>query len=196
LEAECKAINGRVGLTGRGDALVWWYFTKLHGFTDQEVAEIFCDGGGDLGLDAIWIDDDQRGNFYQFKNPESLSKGVGGGDIDKVISGLMLILAHDHESVANENLKARLEDVYASLPSGYRLHVVSSGQGIPNESEVKLNSFASKLNTSSAVIFDWESESLTSLQDRFYQKSLPAIEAPVSFEVGIPHTARSGNADC
>ncbi|MCX7420388.1 MAG: hypothetical protein NT013_12755, partial [Planctomycetia bacterium] len=46
LEAECKAINGRVGLTGRGDALVWWYFTKLHGFTDQEVAEIFCDGGG------------------------------------------------------------------------------------------------------------------------------------------------------
>ena len=36
--------------------------------SDIEAKEQICDGGGDLGIDAIEIDDEQV-VFYQFKNP-------------------------------------------------------------------------------------------------------------------------------
>ena len=57
LEAECATLATKHNLTDRGHFLIYWYFTRLKGFTDAEVGEIFCDGGGDLGIDSIWIDE-------------------------------------------------------------------------------------------------------------------------------------------
>src|SRR5712692_9856577 len=88
LEAECSALAKKNGLEKRGDLLIYWYFTRLKGFSDTEVEEIFCDGGGDLGIDAIWIDDEDLVHFYSFKNPEDPVKGFPAGEVDRTISGL------------------------------------------------------------------------------------------------------------
>ena len=59
LENESKAVAQQHGLTERGHYLIWWYFLKLHGMTPSQINEIVCDGRGDIGLDAIWIDDNE-----------------------------------------------------------------------------------------------------------------------------------------
>src|ERR1039458_5600486 len=146
LQAECVTLAQKNSLERRGDLLIYWYFTRLKGFSDTEVEGIFCDGSGDLGIDAIWIDDDDLVHFYSFKNPEDPSKGFLGGEVDKTISGLRLILTKKHDQIANPELKARLEEVYSQLPKGYRIHFVTSGQGIPQESKVKLDALIDELS--------------------------------------------------
>src|SRR6266850_8199853 len=85
IENECANMGQQNGLTQRGHFLIWWYFKRFHEFTEAGIEEIFCDGGGDLGIDAIWIDDEEIVHFYQFKNPEDPSKTIPGGEVDKVI---------------------------------------------------------------------------------------------------------------
>jgi hypothetical protein len=197
LEAECASLAKQHELEKRGDFLTYWYFIRLHGFTDTEVEEIFCDGSGDLGIDAIWIDDQDLVHFYNFKNPEDPAKGFRAGEVDKTISGLRVILGRRHEEIANRDLKARLEEVYQQLPKGYRIHFITSGQGIPKESEVKLDALIDELKGPSSSIVSWDEEPLGKLQERFYQQSLPAVRDPLHFKLSsTPYMLRSGVADC
>src|SRR5262245_25546960 len=97
LEAECASLGKTHALEKRGTSLIYWYFMRLHEFTDTEVEGVICDGGGDLGLDVIWIDDEAVVHFYTFKNPEDPFKAFPAGEVDKTISGLKLILSKKHE---------------------------------------------------------------------------------------------------
>jgi len=128
-----------------GDFLIYWYFTRLHDFGDSDVAEISCDGGSDLGIDAVWIDDEDLVHFYNFKNPEDPQKVTPAGEVDKTISGLRLILSKKHDQIANPELKARVDEIYQQLPKGYRVHFVSNGHGIPFEATIKLNALIDEL---------------------------------------------------
>jgi hypothetical protein len=196
LDSECADIAQRYSLTERGHWLIYWYFMRLHDFTESQVEEVFCDGGGDLGIDAIWIDDEQLVHFYQFKNPENPSKGIPAGEVDKVLAGLRLILCGQHGQVANPELKARIDEIRQQLPTGYRLHLVSSGGGIQLESKLKLDALASEIEGPSSTIFERDAMPLDRLQERFYQQSLPAVKEPIRFTVPQPYMLRSGVADC
>jgi hypothetical protein len=112
LENESRKLAQQHALTERGHHLIWWYFTALKRYTPEKIGEIFCDGGGDLGIDALDIDSDDHVHFYQFKNPEALEKKTfGGGDIDRVLAGLNLILSRKHDAVANPELRGRIEEI-------------------------------------------------------------------------------------
>lgn len=196
LEAECATLRKDYGLPKRGDLLMYWYFLRLHNFSDTEVAEIACDGSGDLGIDALWIDDDTFVHFYSFKNPVNPRKAFSGGDVDKTISGLKLVLNQKHDQIANSALTARLDDVYQQLPRGYRIHFVTSGEGLSRESVVKLDSFIEELKGPSGGVVSWDQQPLTKLQEGFYQQSLPAIEDPLRFDLkATPYMLRSGTAE-
>lgn len=93
LEAECAQLGQKYNLSKRGDFLTYWYFIRLYDFDESKVEEVFCDGGNDLGIDSIWIDDEDLVHFYSFKNFEDPTKITPGGEIDKTISGLRLILS-------------------------------------------------------------------------------------------------------
>jgi hypothetical protein len=197
LEAECSELAEKYSLKKRGDRLVYWYFMRLNSLHEDEVNEIFCDGGGDLGLDAIWIDEGDLVHFYQFKNPENATNGYPAGEVDKTISGLRVILNRNHTSIANPELKARVEEIYQSLPKGYRVHFISSAGGLEEESKVKLNSLMGELAGPSASIIEWDEQPLQSLQEMFYQQNLPAVKDPIRLESPRqPYTVRSGVADC
>ncbi len=198
LENESATIAKSFGLTKRGDYLIWWYFLKLLNLYESDIDEIICDGSGDLGIDAIFIDEENFVHFFQFKNPESPEKVLDAGDIDKMISGLQLILSKDHKKIANDELKGRIDEIYQSVPSGYRLHVVTSGKGIPDESHVKLDSFIKGLQGPSDDFIYYVVENINYLQDRFYNKTLPTIEEQIIFEIerGVPYQVRSADHDC
>ena len=69
VENESRTIAGQVGLSDRGQFLIWWYFQKLHGMAPAKINEVVCDGRGDIGIDAIYIDNDDYVHFYQFTEP-------------------------------------------------------------------------------------------------------------------------------
>jgi hypothetical protein len=196
LENESRRIAADRNLTKRGDFLSWWYFRRLVGLDDTEIGEILCDGFNDLGIDAIRIDEDQVVHFYQFKNPESLGAGFPTGDVDKVIGGLRLILDRRHESIANEELRGRVEEIYQTVPAGYRLHLVTAGAGLSEDARVKLDAFVESLQGTDNF-FNWACEDVSSLQDQLYQKTLPTVEAPIEFALDLqPYPVRSANHDC
>lgn len=197
LEAECATLASKHQLKERGHSLIYWYFIRLKGFTDTEVEETFCDGGGDLGIDSIWIDEGDLVHFHQFKNPEDAAKGFPAGDVDKTISGLKLILSRKHDEIANPELKARVEEIYQILPKGYRIHFISSGRGLEKESKTKLDALIAELKGPSSSIISWDEQPLAGLQEMFYQQNLPAVKEPLKFNSPRqPYTVRSGKADC
>lgn len=196
LENESSKLAASNKLEKRGDFLIWWYFTRLVGLSPQDVEEIICDGAADLGIDAIWIDDENVAHFYTFKNPASIDAGFAGGDVDKTLAGLAIILARNHYTIANEDLRGRIEEIYQTVPTAYRLHLVTSGAGLSLESETKLNTFVESLGGPSETFFTWELEDIKGLQDSFYRKHLPTVEQPIDFQLDLPpYQVRSANHD-
>jgi hypothetical protein len=171
----------------------------MEGMSDQEIEGVVCDGSGDLGIDAVRIDEDKVVHFYQFKNVEDPAKAFKEGEVDKVISGLRLILSQKHGEVANESLRAKIDDILDIVPTGYRLHLVTTGTGIDERgaASTKLDALAAELQPPSSDFFRWDCEDLKALQDRHYAKTLPAIEHPVIFEdVLPPYMIESGSSQC
>jgi len=197
LVAECDALVTRRGLKNEGQGLIWWYFTRLHNLSEVDVEEIVCDGGMDLGIDAIWIDDDELVHFYRFKDPRSIDKGIKAAEVDRFLAGLRVIFSRDYSTIANEDLRKRIEEIVQRVPSGYRLHLVSSAGGLPAEAKVKLNALVDEMSIASAPdFFQWLEEPLSFLQDKFYQQKMPAVSVPVSFELDInPYVVRAAAAD-
>jgi len=95
------------------------------------------------------------------------------------LMGLNTILTRTHHSIANEELRGRVEEIYQTVPSGYRLHLVTAGSGLPTEASTKLNSFVDTLKSPSEEFFRWQLEDINSLQDAFYRKNLPTVEEPI-----------------
>lgn len=197
LEAECSQLAQKYELSKRGDLLNYWYFMRLHNFDESRVEEVFCDGGLDLGIDSIWIDDDDLVHFYNFKNPEDPSKETPAGEIDKTISGLRLILSKKHDQIANPDLKERVNAIYQSLPKGYRIHLVSSGGGVGEEVRIKMDALVGELRGPSDNIVMWDEQPIIILQEKFYQQTLPSVKDPIQFDLkSQPYMMRSGAADC
>ncbi len=172
LENESQALANENDLTKRGDLLIWWYFSKLRGLDNTAIGQIICDGGGDLGIDGIFVDEEDFVHFYSFKNPENSNDSFPGGSVDSVIGGLTLILERRHEKVANPEVKSRVEEIYLTVPNGYKLHLFTSGIGISQESKEKLDTFKDGLGGPTKDFFVWELEDLKYLQDFFlYKKS-------------------------
>lgn len=196
LENESKWLAAANNLTLRGDHLIWWYFQKLVGLDAAKIIEVVCDGSADLGIDAIWIDDDNIVHFFSFKNPERIDVAFPASEVDKTLMGLQIILARAHHTISNEELRGRIDEVYQAVPIGYRLHLVTSGSGLPKEAQVKLDAFVDGLKAPSEEFFRWIFEDITFLQDAFYRRHLPTVEEPISFTLdNFPYQVRSANHD-
>ncbi len=184
LANQISAIVERQAFDNDGYGFAYWYFQNIGGMTDIEAKEQICDGGGDLGIDAIEINDEQV-VFYQFKNPKSVDKGLAAGDIDKLISGLELILRRKHETIANPELLARLEEIYSFTPTGYKIVVAASTLGeLPAEARTKLDNFCEKNSGAAKDLFRWEFQNLADIHSRFYSRHLPTLDA--TLDLALP----------
>lgn len=178
----------------QGYGFAYWYLRNIGGMTDIEAKDQICDGGGDLGVDAIEIVDEQV-VFYQFKNPTSIGKSLETGEIDKMISGLELILSRKHSSIANPELMSRLEDIYAFTPAGYRIVVaVSSLTEIPADAKIKLDDFCQRNSGVAKDLFRWEYHNLENIHNRFYNSHLPTLDATLDIALSRqPYMTKVGD---
>lgn len=198
LENQFSKLRDQFELTKRGDFLIWWYFMRIVGLSPEKVEQIVCDGAADLGLDAIYVDEEEYVHFYQFKNPERYDGAFPGGEVDKVLSGLSLIISGRFREVANPALVPLVEEIYSIVPKGYVLHFVSTAGGLPHEAVVKVEAFIRSLAAPSEAFFSYKVEDIQSLQDQFYRKTLPVVEQPIVFQIEkmAPYQLRSAEHDC
>ncbi len=173
-------------LENEGQGFIWWYFKKLTPLSADEIEEALCDGGGDLGIDAIFKDVNEIVHFYQFKYLKNYEKGYPTGDVDKTIGGLELIMRGKHEEIANEKLKLILKDVLETIPLGYQLHFVSTGNGLEREATTKAEAFLSELKISSNEYFKYVDENVVYLHNKFYTKILPTLDKSITLDVRDP----------
>lgn len=177
-----------------GYGFAYWYLRNIRGMTDIEAKEQICDGSGDLGIDAIEIID-EKVIFYQFKNPKSINKSIEGGEIDKMISGLELILSRRHASIANPELTSRLQDIYSFTPAGYEIVIaVSSLTDIPSDAKAKLDSFCQRNSGVAKDLFRWEYHNLENIHNRFYNAHLPTLDATLDIALSrTPYMTKVGD---
>lgn len=194
LNNQIKTIVKDQGFDNESYGFAYWYFRNIREMADIEAKEQICDGGGDLGIDAIEIQDDQV-VFYQFKNPVTIEKSVGGGEVDKLLSGLGLILSRNHKEIANKELVSRLEEIYSFTPTGYKIVIASSSvAGLPSDAKVKLSSFCENNSGAAKDLFKWEFSNLNDIHNRFYSSHLPTLNATVDFELSRnPYMTRIGD---
>ena len=178
----------------QGYGFAYWYLRNVGGMTDIQAKDQICDGGGDLGIDAIEIIDEQV-VFYQFKNPVSAEKSLEAGEIDKLISGLELILSRNHNRNANQELLSRLEEIYSFTPTGYKIVVaVSSLAEMPSDAVSKLNSFCQRNSGVAKDLFRWEFQNLEDVHNRFYSAHLPTLEATLDLSLNrVPYMTKVGD---
>jgi hypothetical protein len=186
LNNQVETIVADHSFATQGYGFAYWYLCNVGGMTDIEAKEQICDGGGDLGIDAIEIVDEQV-VFYQFKNPASIEKSVEAGEIDKMISGLELILSRRHKDIANPELMSRLEEIYGFTPAGYKIVVAASClSDLPPDAKLKLDSFCQKNSGVAKDLFRWEYNNLENIHNRFYSAHLPTLEATLDVALSRP----------
>jgi hypothetical protein len=187
LENESRGLAESRSLAKRGDYLIWWYFLKLVGATPEDVEEGYCDGFNDYGIDFIRVDDaDSTVHFYNFKNPVSIDDAFPSTEVDKLLMGLRLLIRNDLGAAgANEALRRRADEIRQLVPTGYRIHLVTSGTGMAPDVGTKLDGFIADLAMPDDFCM-WELEDLQRLQTRFYTKTLPTVEDPLVFSLDYP----------
>lgn len=191
LNNEIETLVREYELEHKGQGFIWWYLKKLASLNDDEIEEVYCDGSGDLGIDAVIKDQNEIVHFYQFKNPDNDEKGFPTGDVDKTLNGLRLIMSGNYESIANEKLKDLLKDAFKSIPSGYRLHFVSSGGGIAQEAKIKADEFIESLSGPTEDYFICIDENVEVIYDKFYIKTLPTLDEEITLQIDDqPYRAR------
>lgn len=178
----------------QGYGFAYWYLRNIGGMTDIEAKEQICDGGGDLGIDAIEIIDEQV-VFYQFKNPVAVDKSLEAAEIDKLISGLELILSREHKNIANPELLSRLEEIYSFTPAGYKIVIaVSSLSEMPSDGRSKLDGFCQRNSGLARDLFRWEFHNLEAVHNRFYNAHLPTLEATLDLSLNrVPYMTKVGD---
>lgn len=182
------------GFENGGYGFAYWYFRHIGQMADIEAKDQICDGGGDLGIDAIEINDSQV-IFYQFKNPLAIDKGFAAADVDKMISGLDLILSRQHSKIANPELLARLQEIYAFTPAGYKIVIACSSQvDLPNDARIKLDNFCEKNSGAARDLFTWEFHNLNGVHNKFYTANLPTLDATLDIDLSkAPYMTRIGD---
>ena len=194
LNNQITSIVNQQGFDNEGYGFAYWYFRNIRRMTDIESKEQICDGGGDLGIDAIEIEDEVV-HFYQFKNPTSVDKTVGASEVDKMLTGLQLILAREHQKIANPELQSRLQEIYGFTPSGYRIIVcVSSITDLPSDATTKLSAFCKEKSGPAKDLFSWDFSNLIDIHNKFYNANLPTLNATLEIPLARqPYMTKIGD---
>ncbi len=196
LKNELNKISSEKSLENNGQSLIWWYFKKIYQLSDDDIEDSICDGSGDLGIDAIYKDEKDIVHFFQFKIISEPINAFPAGEIDKTISGLELIIRRRYDKIANPRIKEKIKEVLEMIPFGYQIHFVSTGSGITNESNTKLEAFIFSLNPPSQNFIKYSDENIEYLQDVYYTRSLPTLNETIQITLdNFPYMFRTANHD-
>lgn len=175
-----RGLAGHNGQPSPDLALPFWYLETFLSYSESDSSSEITEGFADLAIDAIVISDDEATvHFYQFKNPVNRNKGIDGGEVDKLISGIELILQNRHDRHSNQRLKAKIEEIRQRPRVNYLIHFVSTGGGLPGDGKAKLTALCDRWATSGTSPLKFDELDIVRLQEAYYNKTLPTLDKTV-----------------
>lgn len=116
-------------------AFAHWYLQNYYHMDPQEIGEAILDGGDDLGIDSVVIDEDSQALIVmQYKFPskkETIGNEISQGDILKTLNGFKTLISNDIHYKGNNTkfaeFKKQLED---TVITHFKICFVSYNKGV------------------------------------------------------------------
>ena len=136
---EIKTNNDYKNLS---NAFIHWYL-KNHLFLDeQEIGEAMIDGGGDNGIDAILLNEEEKElTVMQFKFPNEtngINKEISEADILKTLKGFELLIDKTKKQESNALFNQFKERIKDTDIFSFKIYFVSFNDGIEANSQKEL----------------------------------------------------------
>lgn len=186
---EIKTNNDYKNLS---NAFIHWYL-KNHLFLDeQEIGEAMIDGGGDNGIDAILLNEEEKElTVMQFKFPNEtngINKEISEADILKTLKGFELLIDKTKKQESNalfNQFKERIKDIDIF---SFKIYFVSFNDGIEANSQKELvENFAEnfKKDYGSELLINIHNKSIISnIYEKMNRKN--DLEVSLSYQQMLP----------
>lgn len=138
-------------------AFIHWYLSRYYKSSEQEIAESILDGSGDLGIDAVLLDEgNQSLTVMQFRLPskvESIGEEIDQGSILKTWNGFKTLVSNEipytGDNVRFKEIKEQLKNMFITK---FRIIFISYNKGvIANRDIIDNNAEAFRRDTGSEL---------------------------------------------
>ncbi len=186
---EIKTNNDYKNLS---NAFIHWYL-KNHLFLDeQEIGEAMIDGGGDNGIDAILLNEEEKElTVMQFKFPNEtngINKEISQADILKTLKGFELLIGKTKKQESNALFNQFKERIKDTDIFSFKIYFVSFNDGIEANSQKELvENFAEnfKKDYGSELLINIHNKSIISnIYEKMNRKN--DLEVSLSYQQMLP----------
>ena len=174
------------------NAFIHWYL-KNHLFLDeQEIGEAMIDGGGDNGIDAILLNEEEKElTVMQFKFPNEtngINKEISEADILKTLKGFELLIDKTKKQESNALFNQFKERIKDTDIFSFKIYFVSFNDGIEANSQKELvENFAEnfKKDYGSELLINIHNKSIISnIYEKMNRKN--DLEVSLSYQQMLP----------
>ena len=186
---EIKTNNDYKNLS---NAFIHWYL-KNHLFLDeQEIGEAMIDGGGDNGIDAILLNEEEKElTVMQFKFPNEtngINKEISQADVLKTLKGFELLIGKTKKQESNALFNQFKERIKDTDIFSFKIYFVSFNDGIEANSQKELlENFAEnfKKDYGSELLINIHNKSIISnIYEKMNRKN--DLEVSLSYQQMLP----------
>ena len=197
---ESELGRHHIGNRTRSTALLAWFLETVWRLDPEDVTDSICDGGGDKGIDALDVDEDQREIVvFQAKHRTGPRQTQGDADLRNLMgvatyfrdeAGIDSLLASSPNAELR-NLVARLSlrEKLAGREYSVRLVFVTNG---------RLDAAGSDYVASNGDILPsldvWDRDRLAGVAERTQALAVQPLEVELSLASDLIHEALSGSA--
>jgi hypothetical protein len=178
LTSLCKDVHD---IPSPDKAFSTWSLMLIENATLDRALESFVEGGGDKGIDSIYIPDDKGTiKIVQTKRYKNTSKYLATDEIVTTLNGVRWLLNGDiYLPSVNANFRAKAEEFRDALLTSFPkvdIYFVTTGQKPRPEGIDEINLFLSQVNRRSEEVYSvtvFDIDELQSLFRRSLQKRTP-----------------------
>jgi hypothetical protein len=178
LNSLCKDVHD---IPSADKAFSTWSLMLIENATLDKALESYVDGGGDKGIDSIYIPDDKGAiKIVQTKRYKNTTRNLETSEIVKTLNGVRWLHTGDialHS--VNASFRARAEDFRDTLLTNFPkvdIYFVTTGQKPAPEGEDEIRMFLSQMNSPREEIYSvtvFDIEELQALFRRSLQRRTP-----------------------
>ncbi|WP_196592473.1 AIPR family protein [Pectinatus frisingensis] len=158
IREQLEIIKNKNEYNNNSIAFAHWYLQRYYKLNEQQIAEDIIDGDGDLGIDAVILNEEDNAlAVLQFKFPskkENNNNEISQGDILKTWNGFTTLIDNEM-TYSGSNLKFRdfKEQLKNAEITNFKIYFVSYNKGIVANKDV-IETLAEKFRNNTGSTLD------------------------------------------
>jgi len=135
-----------------------WSLMLLENVPIDKALESYVEGGGDKGLDVIYVPDEPGTLIIiQAKHPRNINRNLSRNDIVNTLNGVQWLLNGDiNDPTVNPSFRARANEFREALISYFpkvEINFVTTGRGPADDGFAEIQKFLQEANSMSEQVF-------------------------------------------